>query len=122
MAGLAFLQADVTSGRSAGLLRQTDFSHALLPTNALLTVGRMTKAKPTKRKSEYTIPDVARMFGVTRECVRQWILEGKMRARRPGWNYFVKAADCQRPPKGKTGPKGPWKRKAKGKHRGQRIK
>jgi len=70
----------------------------------------MVKANPPKRKPEYKIADITRMFGVTRECVRLWIIEGKMPATRREGTYFVKAADCHRPPKGKTGPKGPRKR------------
>jgi excisionase family DNA binding protein len=78
--------------------------------------------KVAASKAEYTILDIAGMFGVTRERVRQWIVEGKLPATRRGRNYFVSAADCHRPPKGKTGPKGPWKRKAAGKGRGRRVK
>ena len=104
-------------GRSTGLDQQAGSSRALPRTSPLLTVGRMTKAKPPRGKPEYTISDIARMFGVTRECVRRWIVEGKLPAVRRGWSYFVKAADCHRPPKGKTGPKGPRKRKARVKRR-----
>jgi excisionase family DNA binding protein len=75
-------------------------------------VSSMSKPKQ-KPKAEYTPVEIARMFGVTRERVRQWIVEGRLRATRRGRSYVVKATDCHRPPKRKTGPKGPWKRKAK---------
>jgi excisionase family DNA binding protein len=78
----------------------------------------MSKPKSRKPKTEYTPPEIARMYGVTRERVRQWIIEGKLPATRRGWHYYVAAADCHRPPKGKTGPKGPRKRKARVRHRG----
>ena len=60
------------------------------------------------------------MFGVTRQRVCQWISEGKLPAIRRGQYYFVAAADCHRPPKGKTGPKGPRKRKARVQRRGHK--
>ena len=78
----------------------------------------MSKPKLRKPKTEYTPPEIARMFGVTRQRVCQWIIEGKLPATRRGWHYYVAAADCHRPPKGKTGPKGPRKRKAKRRARG----
>ena len=78
----------------------------------------MSKPKSRRAKTEYTPLEIARMFGVTRQRVCQWISEGKLPAIRRGQYYFVAAADCHRPPKGKTGPKGPRKRKARVQRRG----
>lgn len=45
----------------------------------------------------YTLPQLARIWGVSRQRVHVWVKEGRIPAIQPGREYLVRAEDARRP-------------------------
>ena len=72
---------------------------------------KKTRVYPPPQPTWLSFRQVAERLGVVPQYIYQLANEGRIRAVQTSEGWRVRPRDCRMPPKRKTGPRGPWKRR-----------